>query len=157
MRHFDATFWWNILKRHFDETFWNVLTRHFDDTFIQDILMIHLDETFWWDILIRYFDETFLRDICWPLNCELPLGTTIDFLFYFSYKIITRRTLTYSPLFRMGPLEIHNIIGQHSHSVWILTKCVDNTRNHLFRAQRATWNRAQWGWTDEASRRRGVV
>ena len=73
MRHFDETFWWDILKetlwwdilmRHFDEAFWwGILTRHFDETFWRDILTRHFDEIFWRDILTRHFDETFWRDI----------------------------------------------------------------------------------------------
>ena len=64
MRHFDETFWWDILMRHFGEKFWgDTLIRHFDETFWRDILMRHYDETFWLDILIRHFDKTFWWDI----------------------------------------------------------------------------------------------
>ena len=73
-RHFDETFWWDIMMRHYNETLqWDIwidiVIRHFDETFLWDTLMRHFDETFediWWDILMRnlmrYFDKTFWWD-----------------------------------------------------------------------------------------------
>ena len=32
IKHFDATFWWDIFMRHFDKTFlWDIFIRHIDD------------------------------------------------------------------------------------------------------------------------------
>ena len=80
MRHFDGTFWWDILMRHlmrrlirllmrhFDETFWchilmRHLLRHLKETCWLDILMKGFDGTFWCDILMKHFDDKFWWDI----------------------------------------------------------------------------------------------
>ena len=64
MRHFDVTFWWEILMRQFDESYWwDILKNNFDEKFKWDVLMRRFNETFLWDVLMRYFDETFGWDI----------------------------------------------------------------------------------------------
>ena len=101
MRHFDKTFWWDILIRHFDKTFWwdilmrrlnetfnytfwwEILLRYFDETFWWQILMRHNDKTFWWDILMRHFDETFWWDILIRhMNCILRTLMTCNDLWW---------------------------------------------------------------------------
>ena len=47
---------WDILMRHFDETFWwDILLRHFNETFWWPIVIRIFDETVWWNILMQYF------------------------------------------------------------------------------------------------------
>ena len=84
MNHFDETFLWDILMRHFVENFF---MRNFDETVDEtywsniswDILMTHFDETFWWDILLRHFYKTYW---CNFLNVLMR-----QFMKYFNWTI----------------------------------------------------------------------
>ena len=42
--------------------------RHFDKTFWREILMKHFDITFWWDLLMTHFNEIFLYCILYTVS-----------------------------------------------------------------------------------------
>ena len=69
MRHFDESFWWDILMRH--------LMRYYYETFWIYILIRHFDDMLWWDILMTWYCWKFVNNmsrlIMQLLNCTTGL------------------------------------------------------------------------------------